>query len=80
MTILPSGKPPGAEISAKYVNYFAVFGNQLMVRISFAEAFGSPESAVFHTAISLVPADALALAQLLLQTIAQHSKSAEGAK
>jgi hypothetical protein len=72
MTDGPKG-PQAAPIWAKsapiFSNYFTISATPAIVRISFGEAFGSPESAIFHAAVALVPQDAEALAQSILDTI-----------
>src|SRR5689334_13836596 len=80
LTPYPPGRPPGAEVPAKYSNFFVISVSPLMVRLNFAEAFGSPESAVFHTAISLLPADAIALAQTILNQLSQVPPPAQDAE
>jgi hypothetical protein len=50
--------PEWGKITAKYSNFFVVSATPGTVRIAFAEAFGAPEGAVFHTSIALNTADA----------------------
>jgi hypothetical protein len=62
-----TGRPGGGELPAVYSNWFVVSTGSETVRIAFAEAFGVPESAVFHSAVAMSPANAVALAELILR-------------
>src|SRR5262245_58692174 len=63
---------PPNNVPSKYTNYFTVAVTPQIARISFGEAFGTPESANFHTAVSMLPSDAKALAETILSTLATH--------
>jgi hypothetical protein len=59
------------ELAAIYSNYFTVIATPGVVKLVFGEAFGSPETAVFHVAVALTPSDAKALADTLLNFLKQ---------
>jgi hypothetical protein len=69
--------PKGAmQIAPIYSNYFTIIATPNIVKISFGEAFGTPESAAFHTAVALSPADAKTLADTLGNFLAAQAKGA----
>jgi hypothetical protein len=53
--------PLWGNVTPTYSNFFVVAATPAILRITFGEAFGSPDTAVFHTAIALSPQDAEAL-------------------
>jgi hypothetical protein len=72
--------PPGGQITAKYANFFSITATQTIVRVSFAESFGSEATAQYHTAIALGPKDAENLGKFLLQVVAQSQLQPGGTK
>jgi hypothetical protein len=61
-----------AKLTPIYSNYFTILVGPDVVRISFGEAFGSPDSANFHVAVALTPGNAKALADTILGVVAAH--------
>ncbi len=76
----PPKSPNWAKGVPLYSNFFAVAATPAIVRISFGEAFGSPESAIFHAAVVLVPQDAEVLARTILDTIEKDRARTKAAK
>ena len=78
----PVELPQGAHIPGKYSNYFTVSVGPEVVRIAFAEGFGSAEKSVFHTAVILTMNDARVLAETIKGTLDLHlaSQSPQGRK
>jgi hypothetical protein len=75
-----SKTPVWGNVPARYSNFFVVSVSPAIVRITFGEGFGSPESAVFHTAVSLTQQDATALAQSILDTIERDKRARAAAQ
>jgi hypothetical protein len=71
----PIATPTPNNVPATYTNYFTVAVSPQIVRIAFGEAFGTPESATFHTAVSMLPSDAKALADTILSTLTAHHQA-----
>jgi len=70
--------PPGGQVTAKYANFFSITASPMIVRISFAESFGSEATAQYHTAIALGLRDAENLGKFLLDVVAQTQLKPEG--
>ncbi|NUJ80968.1 hypothetical protein HUN39_13180 [Methylocystis sp. FS] len=58
-----------------FSNFFTVAASPAIVRVSFGEAFGSPETAKYRLAVSMIPEDAEALAKSILDTIEKDKKA-----
>jgi hypothetical protein len=59
------------KLAPTYVNYFSVTTSPAIIRIAMGEAFGTPESAIYHMTVAMAPADAKALADLLLRLLTE---------
>ena len=68
-------KSEGHTLAPTYSNYFSILVTSEIVRISFGEAFGTPESAVFHTAVGLSPANARILSETLTKLMQAEQPS-----
>lgn len=66
--------PQWGVIPSKYSNFFTVSVTPFAVRITFGEAFGSPGTATFHTAITMHPVDAAQLAQSIINGMEEDRK------
>ena len=62
-------RPGGAEVAAIYSNFFVIVASPEIVRLSFGEAFGTAESAIYRTAVALSPANARTLAETILNFV-----------
>lgn len=74
------GVPVWGYITPRYANICVIVSGPGIVRLSFGESFGSPQPSVFHTAIALLPQDAITIAKGILDTIGQSPARAKEPK
>lgn len=77
MTDQESTLPAWGQVPSLYANVVTVAVTPGIVRLTFGEAFGSPQSAVFRLAVAMVPQDAELVARSILDTIEADRKVRE---
>jgi hypothetical protein len=69
MTDQESGPPAWGQVPSLYANVVTVAVTPGIVRLTFGEAFGSLESAVFRVAVAMIPQDAEIVERSILDTL-----------
>lgn len=75
MTDQEHGPPAWGQIPSFYANVVTVAATPGIVRVTFGEAFGSAESALYRVAVAMVPQDAEIVARTILDTIEADRKA-----
>jgi hypothetical protein len=66
MTDQEHGPPAWGQVPSFYANVVTVAATSGIVRVTFGEAFGSAESALYRVAVAMVPQDAEIVARSIL--------------
>lgn len=75
MTDQESEIPAWGHVPSVYSNIVTVAVTPAIVRVTFGEAFGSPQSAVFRVSVAMIPQDAEIVARSILDTIEADRKA-----
>jgi hypothetical protein len=75
MTDQEHGPPAWGQVPSFYANVVTVAATPGIVRVTFGEAFGSAESALYRVAVAMVPQDAEIVARSILDTIEADRKA-----